>query len=61
MTVVIKKLSELLFHVTVPPQKAAILTSASFAALGAIYFLAGNAVAQFLNQPRIPYPSLLVF
>ena len=67
MTVVIKKLSELLFHVkveTVPPQKAAILTSASFAALGAIYFLASNAVAQFLHPTENPLAitvSFLVF
>ncbi len=68
MTVVIKKLSELLFHVqrlkAVPPQKAAILTSAAFAALGPIYFLASNAVAQFLHPTENPLAitvSFLVF
>jgi hypothetical protein len=48
----------------VPPRKAALVTSASFAALGPVYFLASNAVAQFLhpaNNPIVTTVSFLVF
>jgi Protein of unknown function (DUF998) len=49
---------------TVPPRKAALVTSASFAALGPIYFLASNAAAQFLHPTENPISitvSFLVF
>ena len=49
---------------TVPPRKAALVTSASFAALGPIYFLACNAIAQLLHPTENPIAvtvSFLVF
>ena len=49
---------------TVPPRKAALVTSASFAALGPIYFLASNAAAQLLHPTENPISitvSFLVF
>jgi len=59
---------ELFSHVnrlkTVPPRKAALETSASFAAIGPIYFLASNAVAQLLHPNVNPIAitvSFLVF
>jgi len=39
---------------TVPPRKAALVTSASFAALGPIYFLACNAVAPIFTSNENP-------
>ena len=49
---------------TVPPRKAALVTSASFAALGPVYFLACNAIAQLLHPTENPIAvtvSFLVF
>jgi hypothetical protein len=48
----------------VPPRKAALVTSASFAALGPIYFMASNAIAQLLHPTENPIAitvSFLVF
>ena len=65
---VIGKVLELVSHLkrlkTVSPRKAAIVTSASFAALGPIYFLASNAVSQLLHPTENPIAitvSFLVF
>ena len=47
-----------------PPRKAALVTSASFAALGPIYFMASNAIAQLLHPTENPIAitvSFLVF
>lgn len=64
----IGKVLELLSHLkrlkTVSPRKAAMVTSASFAALGPIYFVASNAIAQFLHPTENPIAvtvSFLVF
>jgi hypothetical protein len=49
---------------TVPPRKAALVGSASFAALGPVYFIACNAVAQLLHPTENPIAvtvSFLVF
>lgn len=49
---------------TVPAQKAALITSASFAALGPVYFLVCNAISQLLHPAQNPISvtvSLLVF
>jgi hypothetical protein len=48
----------------VPPRKAALVTSASFAALGPIYFMTSNAIAQLLHPTENPIAitvSFLVF
>jgi lysylphosphatidylglycerol synthetase-like protein (DUF2156 family) len=48
----------------VPPRKAAMLTSASFAAIGPIYFVTSNAIAQILHPSANPIRvtvSFLVF
>jgi hypothetical protein len=48
----------------VPPRKAALVTSAAFAALGPIYFLASNTIAQLLHPTENPIAitvSFLVF
>jgi hypothetical protein len=65
---VFRRITGLFSHVkrlkTVPPRQAALVTSASFAALGPIYFLASNAVAQFLHPTDNPIAvtvSFLVF
>jgi Protein of unknown function (DUF998) len=49
---------------TVPPRKAALVGSASFAALGPVYFIACNAIAQYLHPTENPIAitvSFLVF
>jgi hypothetical protein len=49
---------------TLPLRKTALVTSASFAALGPVYFLACNAIAQFLHPTENPIAvtvSFLVF
>lgn len=49
---------------TVPPRKAALVGSASFAALGPVYFIACNAIAQLLHPAENPIAvtvSFLVF
>ena len=65
MRAVTRKAFQLVNHVrTAPSRKAALVTSATFAALGPIYFLACNAAAQLLHPGENPIAitvSFLVF
>jgi len=45
----------------VPTQKAALVSSASFAALGPIYFVACNAIAQLLHPSDNPIATTVSF
>ena len=56
---------ELLSHLkrlkTLPPRKTALITSASFAALGPVYFLASNAISQVLHPAQNPIAVTVSF
>jgi hypothetical protein len=56
---------ELLHHLkrlkTLPPRKTALITSASFAALGPIYFLASNTISQILHPAQNPITVTVSF
>ena len=56
---------ELLGHIkrlkTVLPRKAALVTSASFAALGPVYFIASNTVSQILHPSQNPIAVTVSF
>ena len=46
---------------TLPPRKTALVTSASFAALGPVYFLASNTISQFLHPAQNPIAVTVSF
>lgn len=62
---IIRRFFDLFRHVkrngTVPTQKAALVSSASFAALGPIYFVACNAIAQLLHPSDNPIATTVSF
>lgn len=46
---------------TLPPRKTALVTSASFASLGPIYFLASNTISQILHPAQNPITGTVSF